>query len=144
MKTWPIIELHNKKDIEIKGQKVYNDIKVEQAVCNIHIFFQEIVSVQTLNRDRGATLRLGGEGGPLVIQYWGAKKHFFLLILYNFKNIGGHVPPCSPTPPTPPPPPPPTARSLLKKKKVKYYITHVVQVYWNFVRTLHTEAQISA
>ena len=51
-----------------------------------------------LSRDRGATLRLGGGGGgaPLVTQYWGVTKHFFLLILYNFKNIGGHVPPLPP------------------------------------------------
>ena len=24
-----------------------------------------------------------------MTQYWGGTKHFFLLILYNFKNIGG-------------------------------------------------------
>ena len=50
-------------------------------------------------RDRGATFRLGG---PLVNQYWGGggTKHFFLLNLYNFKNIGGgHVSPCPPPPP---------------------------------------------
>ena len=29
-----------------------------------------------------------GGGAPLVTQYWGGgTKHFFLLILYNFKNI---------------------------------------------------------
>ena len=39
-------------------------------------------------RDRGATLRLGG--APLVTEYWGGcTRHFFLLTLYNFKNIGG-------------------------------------------------------
>ena len=27
-------------------------------------------------------------GAPLVTQYRGCTKHFFLLILYNFKNIG--------------------------------------------------------
>ena len=57
-----------------------------------------------LTRDRGATLRLGGGGGaPLVTQYWGGnvKIHFLLLNLYNFKNIGGHVPPLAPPPPTP-------------------------------------------
>ena len=40
--------------------------------------------------DRGASLRLGGEG--IVrdsILGGGGTKHFFLLILYNFKNIGG-------------------------------------------------------
>ena len=26
-----------------------------------------------------------------MTQYLGGTKHFFLLILYNFKNIGGHV-----------------------------------------------------
>ena len=35
---------------------------------------------------------------PLLSQYWGGTKHFFLLILYNFRNIGGHVPPCPPPP----------------------------------------------
>ena len=38
------------------------------------------------HRDRGTTLRLGA---PIVTQYWGGTRHFFLLILYNFKNIGG-------------------------------------------------------
>ena len=41
-------------------------------------------------RDRGATLRLEGRGrAPLATQYWGGTRHFFLLILYNFKNMGG-------------------------------------------------------
>ena len=49
-------------------------------------------------RDRGATLRLGvgvrGGGAPLVTRYGGGgTKHLFLLILYNFKNIGGTCPP---------------------------------------------------
>ena len=38
-------------------------------------------------------------GTPLVTQYWGGgdTRHFFLLNLYNFKNIeGGHVPPLPP------------------------------------------------
>ena len=45
-------------------------------------------------RDHRATLGLGGGGKPLVTQYWGGTRHFFLLILYNFKNIGGggHAP----------------------------------------------------
>ena len=42
-------------------------------------------------------------GARLVTQYWGGTKHFFLLILYNFKNIGGHVPPFLPTHPPPTP-----------------------------------------
>ena len=50
--------------------------------------------------NRGATLRffLGGGGrAPLVPQYWGGgTRHFFLLTLYNFKNIGGHVSPPAP------------------------------------------------
>ena len=28
----------------------------------------------------------------------GGTRHFFLLTPYHFKNIGGHVPPCPPTP----------------------------------------------
>ena len=32
-------------------------------------------------------------GTPLVTQYWGCTRHFFSLTFYNFKNIGGHVPP---------------------------------------------------
>ena len=47
----------------------------------------------------------GGGGASLVTQYWGGTRHFFLLILYNFKNIGWHVPP--------PPPPLPNPRSLV-------------------------------
>ena len=38
-------------------------------------------------------------GALLVPQYWGGRRgtrHFFLLTLYNFKNIGGHVPPLLP------------------------------------------------
>ena len=40
----------------------------------------------------------GGEGAPLVTEYWGAHATlFFLLTLYNLKNIGGgHVPSCPP------------------------------------------------
>ena len=43
----------------------------------------------------------GGGGAPLVTQYWGGgpQKHVFLLTLYNFKNIGGDVPPAPPPPP---------------------------------------------
>ena len=47
-------------------------------------------------RDRRATLRLGGGG---MTEYWGGTIHFFLLTFYNFKNIGGHVPPPPPCPP---------------------------------------------
>ena len=41
-----------------------------------------------------------------MTQYWGGggTRHFFPLSLYNFKNIGGHVPL----------PPPPTPQSLLQ------------------------------
>ena len=43
-----------------------------------------------------------------MTQYWGSTKHFFLLILYNLKNIeGARVPP-----------PPPTPQSLSKKYKM--------------------------
>ena len=48
-------------------------------------------------------------GAPLVTRYWGGgvggTKHFFLLILYNFRNIGGGGARA--------PPPPPTPRSLM-------------------------------
>ena len=37
-------------------------------------------------------------GAPLVTQSWDTR-HFFLLIIYNFKIIGGHVP--TPLPPGP-------------------------------------------
>ena len=50
-------------------------------------------------RDRRATLRLGGGGweGTISDSILGGTEHFFLLILYNFKNIGGgHVPPPPP------------------------------------------------
>ena len=33
-----------------------------------------------------------------MTQYWGDTRHVFLLTLYNFKNIGGHVPPPPPRP----------------------------------------------
>ena len=33
-----------------------------------------------------------------MTQYWGGTKHFFLLILYNFKNIGGGGEAAPPTP----------------------------------------------
>ena len=52
-------------------------------------------------RDRGATLSLGENISDSIWGgRWGAKL-FFLLILYNFKNIwggGGTCPPCPPTP----------------------------------------------
>ena len=55
----------------------------------------------TNSRDRGATLRLGG-GGTISDSILGGTKHFFLLILYSFKNIAGrggkHVPPPPRTP----------------------------------------------
>ena len=51
-----------------------------------------------INRDRGATLRLGGGGAPLVTQYWGGAQDTFLLTLCNFKNVGGHMPPWPPAP----------------------------------------------
>ena len=53
-------------------------------------------------RDRGATLRLGGGGGTVSDSILGGTRRFFLLTLYNFKNIGGarapHGPPCSAIP----------------------------------------------
>ena len=29
-----------------------------------------------------------------MTEYWGGTIHFFSLTLYNFKNIGGRIPPC--------------------------------------------------
>ena len=46
----------------------------------------------------------GGGGAPLVPQYWGGgTRHFFLLTLFNFKNIGGGgtCPPATSTPRSP-------------------------------------------
>ena len=57
-----------------------------------------------LTRDRGATLKLGGTISDSIL---GGTKHFFLLIFYNFKNIGEALAPL------PPPPPSSSPRSLL-------------------------------
>ena len=47
-----------------------------------------------MDRDRGANLRLGGTVSDSMM---GGTRHFFLLTLYNFKNIGGpHAPRASP------------------------------------------------
>ena len=51
-----------------------------------------------LDAETGAAEHLRDWGAQLVTQYWGTR-HFFLLNLYNFKNIGGHVPPLPPPPP---------------------------------------------
>ena len=46
---------------------------------------------------------VGGEvegvgGGTISDSILGSTRHFFLLNLYNFKNIGGARSPCPPTP----------------------------------------------
>ena len=41
-------------------------------------------------------------GGTISDSILGGTKHFFLLILYNFKNIGGGTCPPFPLPPSPP------------------------------------------
>ena len=63
------------------------------------IHFYNILTISIQNRlfgDRGATLRLGGGGGGGTISdsilRGGGTINFFLLNLYNFKNIGGVVP----------------------------------------------------
>ena len=67
-------------------------------------------------RDRGATLRLGEGGGSTVSDsLLGGTRHFFLLALYNFKNIGGrgHVP-------LPSPPPATRSQSRLEGSRLKW------------------------
>ena len=44
-----------------------------------------------------SNFEVDGEGAPLVTQSWGTR-NLFLLIIYNFKIIGGHVPPSPPGP----------------------------------------------
>ena len=63
-------------------------------------FWKSFVTDQTNSLTKTQGSRGGGGGGaPLVTQYWGGgTKHFYLLNLYNFKNIGGHVPPLPPPP----------------------------------------------
>ena len=51
---------------------------------------RNLTNVWTFDRDRGATLRLGG--GTISDSILGGTRHFFLLNLYNFKNIGGGYP----------------------------------------------------
>ena len=34
-----------------------------------------------------------------MTQYWAGTRHYFILTLYNFKNIGGHVLPLGPPAP---------------------------------------------
>ena len=59
---------------------------------------KNLTNVWTLDRNRGATLKLGGGGeGTISDSIFGGTRHFFLLNLYNFINIGGgggHVHPC--------------------------------------------------
>ena len=52
-------------------------------------------------RGRGATLRLGGGGGGVLIstRYCRGTRHPFLLNLYNSKNNGGGGSTCAPRPP---------------------------------------------
>ena len=51
-----------------------------------------------MNRDHGATLRLGVEEGTVSDSMLGGARHFFLLTLYNFKTIGGEACNASPAP----------------------------------------------
>ena len=53
--------------------------------CNISL----ITTNQCKNRGRGATLKLGEGGGHISDSIVGGTIHFFLLTLYNFKNIVG-------------------------------------------------------
>ena len=55
----------------------------------------------------GTAEQLWDWGAPLRTQYWGGgggcTRRFFLLTLYNFKNIWGARAPLTPPPPPPPP-----------------------------------------
>ena len=66
-------------------------------LCVIRVLMNSSnIVITSYIRDRGATLRWGG-GAPLVTQSWlGGTRHFFLLILYNFRNIGGSRAPRAP------------------------------------------------
>ena len=58
-----------------------------------------------------SNFEIWGGGGGISDSILGGTRQFFLLNLYNFKNIGGaRAPPAHP--PTPPPPRAPTPRSL--------------------------------
>ena len=73
--------------VDAHGRSVFKTNKVNNCpVLNIYVF-------PYVHRDRGATLRFGGW---VMTIYWGGTIHFFLLTLFNFKNIGGHVPPPAP------------------------------------------------
>ena len=69
--------------------------------------------------------RVGGGGGeaPIVTQYWGGTRHFFLLTLYNFKNIGG-----ARAPPSPPPPAPRSLSSMYKERARSFLCAPVGEV----------------
>ena len=102
---------------------------IHSASSQSTFYCKEIFKIETISRDRGVTLRLGGGGGG---HGWiiGGTIHFFLLTLYNFlKYWGGHVPP-------PLPPPPPTPRSLISRRLIKLQLCSML---CKFPWPLHVE-----
>ena len=71
---------------------------LQKSFDKVDVIVGKLKNIGT-GRDCRATLKLG-RGAPLVTQYWGGTRHFFLLNLNNFKNIGGRGT-CSPYPPPP-------------------------------------------
>ena len=64
------------------------------VVCttdNAKFVFPKTIFIGEIGSGTAEQLRDWGEGGGalLVTQYWGGTRHFFLLNLYNFQNIGG-------------------------------------------------------
>ena len=92
---WPI-------SVSFPGSQLLFSHSIDDFGTHLYLFTEKRLATFSLKQHRqGRRSNFEIGGAPLVTQYWGegGTRHFFLLILYNFKNIeGGHVPP-------PPPPP---------------------------------------